>query len=527
MKKLISILLCVCLFCSCTGGGDESEKKLGVRDGKTLYLTGYKFESANPLDVKNTVNRDIFSLVYKSLYKTDVNGAPIPVLAERISCSADNLSWEIVLKDNISFDNGAPLCARDIETTINYLISNETIYKNNVRNISSVRATSAYEAVITLTSPAVNFPAQLTFPVISSSGFGETGFNGTGDFKVVRYVKSKEMTLEAKDGFVTDKNSVSRIEVQLVKDNETASYANHSGVSDLHLSESLLATSTDLSKSGIKTKDYTGAAFSFILINNSKLVFKDVNVRKAVNLAIDKNAIVENILFLKAVPTNTPIRPGYYLSVGENEIRRDAEQAKKLLEDNGYTANVTTGVFEKEITYEPQQEAENEEETQEIKTVTENVKLSFDILVNSENTFRMQIASHIIENLRTAGIEARLNAVSFEEYENAYLEGNYDLMIGSMILGEDNDLSFFAKHDGITRIDDTEGDKIITDISSTGDEEKKRECYHSLYDFFENKVPLISLYFEKTSLKYSDRIINGINPTPYCVFNDISEWRIK
>ncbi len=539
MKKLIAILLSVFLFSSCAGGGAESESKLGAEDGKTLYLTGYNFESANPLDVKNTVNRDIFSLVYKSLYKTDAEGRPIPVLSESISCSLDNLSWEIVLKNNISFHNGEPLCAKDVEKTINYLIENETIYKNNVRNISSVRATSAYVAIITLTAPAVNFPAQLTFPIISSQGFGDSGFNGTGDFKVTDYVKMKKMVLEAKEGAVYDKNSVSRIEVQLVSDKETASYANQSGVSDLYLSEELLSTSTDLSKSGIKSKDYISGTFGFLLLNNKKLMFKDVNVRKAINLAIDKNGIVDNILFSKAVPTNTPIRPGYYLSVAEKEIKREAEQAKKLLADNGYTADVTTGVYEKEITYVPEREDVQSEEgesvadgeespiTSEKETVTENVKLSFEILVNYENTFRMQIATVIAENLKFAGIEAKVNAVSFEEYEKAYEEGAYDAILCSMILGEDNDLSAFAKKDGIIRFSDSEGDKIINDISLTVDEDKKREYYHSLYDFFENKVPLVSLYFEKNSLQYSNRITKGLNPTPYCVFNDIEEWRIK
>ena len=313
------------------------------------------------------------------------------------------------------------------------------------------------------------------------------------------------------------------IEIQLVSDEETAAYANQSGVSDIYLSEELLATSTDLSKSGIKTNDYISGTFGFLLLNNSKLLFKDVAVRKAINLATDKNSIVENVLFKKATPTNTPIRPGYYLSPNEKEITRSVDEAKNLLTESGYTLDVTTGVYEKDVTYEPEASDEETESSE----VTEKVKLHFEILVNSENTFRMQIAAVIAENLKSAGIEAVVKPVTFEEYTLAFNEGNYDAMLCSMILGEDNDLSFFAKKDGTIRFDDSEGDKIINDITLTSDEDKKREYYHSLYDFFENKVPLISLYFEKNSLQYSDRIIKGLNPTPYCVFNDISEWRIN
>lgn len=525
MRKLIAVLLSVFLLCSCSGNRTDRDKSSNTAEGKTLYLTGYNFESANPLDVKNTVNRDIFSLIYKGLYKTDTDGKPVPVLTESISCSADNLSWEVTLKDDISFHNGEPLSAKDIEATVNYLLSNETAYKSNVRNISSVRAVSAYKAVITLTAPAVNFPAQLTFPIISAAGFGDTGFNGTGDFRVSSYVERKELVLEAREGFSQDKNAVARIEIQLVADKETAAYANQSGLSDVFLTEELHETTTDLSKSGIESKDYISSTFGFLLLNNQRLMFKDINVRKAINLSIDKDFIVENLLFSKAVPANTPIRPGYYLSVAEKEAARDIEGAEKLLSDNGYVADISTGVFEKEITYE-EPAPEGSEPEADVSAVTEKVRLSFEILVNSENTFRMQIANTIAENLKFAGIEAKIKAVSFEEYEKAFAEGNYDAMLCSMILTEDNDLSQFAVKDGLIRMEASEGDKIISDIASTPDEEKKREHYHNLYDYFETKVPLISLYFEKNSLQYSKRIAKGPSPAPYNVFNGIEEWCI-
>lgn len=535
MKKLISVLLAVLLLCSCSGDGKDGSGKISADSGKILYLTGYNFESANPLDVKNTVNRHIFSLVYKSLYKIEPDGRPTPQLAESAVCSSDNLSWEINLKSNISFHNGEPLSAKDVETTVRYLLENDTVYKNNVRNISSVRAVSAYTAVITLNAPAVNFPAQLVFPIIPSAGFGTGGFNGTGDFKVMEYVKMKKLILVAKDGYVADKNSVSKIEVQLVSDKETAYYANQSGLSDIYLTEELMDTNSELSKSGIKSVDFLSNTFGFMLLNNDKLLFKDVNVRKAINISINRMEIVENILFSKAVTASTPIRPGYYLSVPERDITADAEAAKKLLTDNGYTANITTGVFEKEITYEKAPEplpegeaAEGEEVAEPIpQTVTENVALSFEIMVNSENTFRLQIANAISSQLKFAGIEAKVKAVTFEEYQDLFWAGEYDAMLGSMMIPDDYDLTYFIGVGGFAHLTDTEGTKIINDIASSPSEDKKREYYHNLYDYFETKVPLISLYFEKSSLQYSKRIIGGLNPTPISIFNSIGEWQLN
>lgn len=538
MKKAVAIILAVFLLCSCGTKKNTDKGENEAAEGNILYITGYNFESANPLDVKNNLNRNIFSLIYSSLYKTDENGFPEAVLAESSVCSSDNLSWEITLKNNISFHNGEPLSAKDVVYTVNYLLTNDTVYSSNVRNIASARAVSAYTAVITLSEPAINFPAQLTFPVIPAGGFGKTGFNGTGTYKVIEYIEKKKLMLSAIESIPMGKNGIKKIEVQLVADKETAVYANQSGMSDVFLSEELLETSTELSKSGVNSREFINNRFGFLLLNHDKPYFSDVNVRKAIDLSINRKDIVENILFLKAVPAATPIKPGYYLMDRIKENGSDIEAARKLLTDNGYINNVSTGVFEKEMTYiyvprkilpEENEEEITAEETEEIsepEPITEIVPLSFEITVNSENAFRIQIANNICEQLRPAGIEAKVKILSFEEYEKAFATGDYDAVLGTMILSEDNDLSEFARKDGITKYKSDEGDAIINNLKITSLEDKKREAYKSLESFFETQVPLISLYFEKGGLHYAKRVSGEFSPSSNFIFDNIENWQL-
>lgn len=538
MKKAIAVILAVFLLCSCGGNKNADTGETEAAKGNILYITGYNFESANPLDVKNNLNRNIFSLIYGSLYKTDERGFPESVLAESAVCSSDNLSWEITLKNDVSFHNGEPLAAKDVVYTINYLLTNDTLYSSNVRNIASARALSAYTAVITLSEPAINFPAQLTFPIVPAGGFGKSGFNGTGSYRVIEYVEKKKLVLSAIESIPMGKNGVKQIEVQLVADKDTAVYANQSGMSDVFLSEELLETSTELNKSGVNTKEFINNHFGFLLLNHDKPYFSDVNVRKAIDLTIDRKDIVENILFSKAVSANTPIKPGYYLTEQVKETSYDIEGARKLLEDNGYINNVSTGVFEKEMTYvyvppivlpEEEEEAEISEDNEEVyepEPITEIVPLSFEITVNSENAFRIQIANKICEQLRPAGIEAKVKILSFEEYEKAFATGDYDSIIGTMNLTEDNDLSGFAVKDGLTKYKYDDGDAIINNLKITSHEDKKREAYKTLESFFETQVPLIGLYFEKSGLHYSKRVSGEFSPSSNFIFDNIENWQL-
>ena len=119
-----------------------------------------------------------------------------------------------------------------------------------------------------------------------------------------------------------------------------------------------------------------------------------------------------------------------------------------------------------------------------------------------------------------------MKILSFEEYEKAFATGDYDAVLGTMILNEDNDLSEFARKDGITKYKSDEGDAIINNLKITSLEDKKREAYKSLESFFETQVPLISLYFEKGGLHYAKRVSGEFSPSSNFIFDNIENWQL-
>jgi len=524
MKRLAALLLIAAmLLCGCSGGGEKVGEEEEISERNTLYLTGYNFSSENPLDVKNTVNRDIFSLCYQGLYKTNEKGESVPVLAVSDEESSDGLTHRITLRNDMSFHNGNPFSATDVVYTINYIKNNPGRYSDNVANISTAYVVSADVVSIRLKEPSVNFTALLTFPVISSGGFGETGFNGTGTFKVSSYVRMKKIIMKRAYG----EGDIKRIEVQLVPDGETARFASESGMADVYLADTLTEANTDLSKGKVKTVDFINNVFGFLLLNPSSDVFKEKAVRKAIDLSIDRKEIVENILFGKAVEAYTPVRPGYFMQSGSAVGEINIEEAKNILSENGFEWNVSTGVYEKTITVPAESPEAEEPSEEELPPVEKKLSLSFSILVNVENSFRIQIAEAIARTLKLAGIQAGVKALSFEEYEKAIAEGSYDAVLCSMALPENNDLSCFAAPGGICNTGSLEGKSLITAISVSETYEERKEAWFRLEGYFRESLPVISLYFEKSSLRYSGKITDGLNPTPFNTFNNAESWELE
>lgn len=474
---------------------------------ETLYLTGYNFESENPLLVKNEINREIFSLIYDGLFSLDKNYVPVPQIAKSITMSDDCVNYTIEIREDIKFHDGTTLTANDVVSTINYLKGNNTYYDYNVRQINSVKANGKNKVLITLNKEAQNLSSLLTFPVVSAKDIiKDFNFNGNGRFKVENYIKRKTMTLTANENYYNKTDmELKKISIQLMPDKETANYSNASGLSDIYVYDIFENADTSAPKTGATPKEYVSLNYNFLLINNAMPVFSDVNIRRAINMAIDKEYIVEDILFSHGVKVSNPIPEESIFYNKEYDVEYSTEKAKKLIYDSGYTPNINTGVMEKE---------------------TENgvLSLSFNIMVNNDNNFRIQVANAIRDNLKSVGIEANVNIVSYEEYVSNYINKTYEAFVGAVPMAPDFDMTMFMGEYNISNYYNEQSIRTLYAIGTTDDIKRKKEYYNALLKIFRDDVPHISLYYTKANLHSSSKIKKGIEPTGVNIFNNIENW---
>lgn len=509
MKRiLILLILCALLLTGCQGKLFSSDQTVNPEDYESLlFVIGYNFEGANPLLYKNNVNKDIFSLIYDSLFQVDNSFTAIPVLSEDLKMVTSNgLNYRLDLKKGVAFHDGSELTSTDVVATINYLLDNNTAYDYNVRNIAKVSKNTTYSVNITLKKPALNLKNQLTFPIVSAKDIlKEFSFNGTGRFKVTSYVNKKHIDLRPNQNyFGVNNKEISGIRVQLMPDKETANFAYSSGMADIFNQDIFTNINMANPKSGVNSIEYLSTNYGFLMLNHNTPALSSKNVRRAIELAIDKEAIVTDILFSHAVVCNTPVFPGAWCENTGITGEYNVEKAKEILRNEGFIPNVNTGILEKE-----------------------DLKLSFNLLVNADNNFRIQVANKISESLKYVGIDCKVSVVSFDEYSSAFHIDGYEALLGAVPMSEDFDLSEFMGENNLSGYYSKMAVDTFNKISLTDAAEEKKEGYLKVQEIFNDELPHISLYYTKESIQFSDKIKKGLTPNGVNVYNGIENWSFK
>ena len=183
------------------------------------------------------------------------------------------------------------------------------------------------------------------------------------------------------------------------------------------------------------------------------------------------------------------------------------KQKSKDEKNEGFTHDPSTGIL--------------------VKSGYEPLYLTFRILVNSDNNYRIQVANKICENLKYIGIDCGVEVVSFEEYTRRYYMREFQALVGTVPMSYDFDLSKFLGEYNVSGYYNSNVLSIMSKIALTDDMNKKKEYFKELQKIFFYDVPHISLYYTKENVQNSGKIKEGIDPNDYSLYNGIVNWELS
>lgn len=272
----------------------------------------------NPLLAVSDADRDLASLTYAGLMGLSGSGQLRPVLAESYTVSSDGRVYTFVLRKGATFSDGTPVTADDVVFTIQKA-QDPSLKSPEYADWAGVTAETvdAHTIRLTLSKPYAPFlgittlgilPARL-WQGISSSEFPfsplETNPVGAGPFEVTKVTRDssglvRSVSLAANPRYVLRRPYLDEIVFNFYPRQEDLVSA---------LQKGAVESAYDVPAAGARTAPYA-RVFGVFWNPSEKQVYARPEVRKALSLALDRGAIVSNVLGGYATPIMGPVPPG-------------------------------------------------------------------------------------------------------------------------------------------------------------------------------------------------------------------------
>ena len=308
---------------------------------------GQTTDSLDPALANAQLMTDTLKQFGEGLVISAANGRELePLLAESWDHSDDLRTWNFKLRKGVTFHNGKTLSARDVVFSLNRHrgLGSKSGAVSSLKSVVDIRIDNANEITIALNEPNVEFPYLLTdyHLVIQPEGDrGDSGI-GTGSYVIqhfrhgVRYVSARYPNYWRGDvGFVDS------IETLVINDNS----ARVSGLLDgqLHLInriEPKVARFVSQSTAA-RVVPTAGRGHYVFVMRCDAPPFDNADLRRALKLAIDREAMVRQILRgFGSSGNDSPINMIYPLACALPQHHYDPEQAAHFYKRSGHSGAI-------------------------------------------------------------------------------------------------------------------------------------------------------------------------------------------
>jgi peptide/nickel transport system substrate-binding protein len=254
-----------------------------------------------------------------------------------------------------------------------------------------------------------------------------------------------------------------------------------------------------------------GNGYTYFGFNLKKKPFDDVNIRKAISYAINKEEIINGVLLGLGEEITSPYKPGtYWENKLINKISFDVSKSRELLEKSGYQLNANN-IYEKD-----------------------GKPLAFEILTN-QNKQREMTAVLIQRRLQDIGIDVSIRVIEWASFVNRFIKtGEFEAVVlgWSLSLDPDQFSIWHSSQQGPGQFNfigynNSRVDTLLEDGRKELNNEKRKLIYDEFSKIIYDEQPIIYLYagYGLTAIHKKIKGVKKITP-PAGVFHNDYEWYI-
>lgn len=369
MKKLTAIAVNAAMLLGTLMGGVMSAS--AEEGGKTLRLAWST--DMQTMDVHKTTNNyeiplNIFDRLFEIRLNDDGTTELVNSLVEDYTVSDDGLTYDFTLRSGVTLSDGTPLTASDVEYTFTRMLAlpesvqtdfgsaiagAEELMDGSADELSGFSVTDDTHFTVTLSSPFAGFLYQLATPsccIYSEKVVEEAGDDfgldpektiGSGPYIITEWNHDNSVVLEANPNYWGEAPDVQHVNISIVPDPSTISMMYQNGEIDILDCDDLDSAVVDATYKTQYADNIVAAnrlALTYFALNENIEPLNDAKVRRAVQMAIDRESILNSVY-----SGNGQLEDGIYPHgvIGFSEdnqgwLSYDPEGAKALLEEAGY-----------------------------------------------------------------------------------------------------------------------------------------------------------------------------------------------
>ena len=347
-------------------GSQTAAQSGAVEEG--LLRTAVLYDIST-MDVAQTTDDYMVPMnVFDRLFETrmvDGTAQVVKSLCEDYAVSEDGRTYDFTLKSGIVFSNGSALTASDVKYSFERLlraaaqntdiplevVGGEALMNGQSDSLEGFTVTDDTHFSITLNAPNAGFLAELSAPAMSivdaetmaevkNFGIEPSDTIGTGPYIITEWEANDHYTLVYNDKYWGETPTVKKLIVRVIPDPSTQNLMFRNGeldMIDLKSLDSAIVESTYKTEYADKIISTPNVGLTYLLFNENNQYLSDVNVRKAIGMAIDVDTIISDLYSGNAIREHGMIPTGIW---GHNDTLEgytyDPDAAKKLLADSGY-----------------------------------------------------------------------------------------------------------------------------------------------------------------------------------------------
>jgi peptide/nickel transport system substrate-binding protein len=342
-------------------------------------------------------------LFQSTLLKRDAQQHLVPDLAEGAELSEDRLTWRIRIRGDARFHDGNPVTVDDVAFTFNQAARAQG--KTDVTALREAVVTGPNTLEFHLKKPQITFVNRLvTLGIVPAHNYGPDYSRhpiGSGPYRLVRWDEGRQMIMEANPHYYGGKPRIMRV-VFLYLEEDAAFAAARAGTAHvIHIPAALASRKLPgMRVVSVPSVDNRGISFPSVPhqatpgpggVEIGNDVTSNLALRKAINVAVDRKALVNGVLEGYGSPSFGPVSHLPWNQPDGAIVDGDAKAARDILTKDGWRDVDGDGILEKD-----------------------GHKAEFTLLYPADDLTRQGLAMAVSDMLRPIGIQAVVTARSWD-----------------------------------------------------------------------------------------------------------------